>query len=292
MQSDQRSDTKTQISVIIPWSGRLELARTLERNLEFLNHWPAEIIVVNCGGNHDDLTAILAQIRSPFVRQIGIPIPRFNKALALNLGIDAACASTVLTLDSDVLLNADSLSIQGIDLDRAFFSVASMRETSPAEQPFQFLLDEPASALVGVDQVHTLRFTWADGSITEARTARKSLVDGNRAGAGLVMARKAHFLAIGGYRSDLEYWGWEDNDLQFRLQHVLELVHVEGGYVEHITHGDELRAMYGKDRAELTFLNLKRSVAAFARSEFQGSFLDDVRAWSSRITSDTSATTV
>ncbi len=283
MQSSRSENMELQLSVLIPWSGRPELARTLEHNIACLKEQRTEVIVVNCGGSAADLAAILQKVSSPMVRAIEIPASRFNKALALNIGIDVARADTVLTLDSDVLLNSETLLTEDINLEREFFSVESMREESPVEQPLQFLQDLREGQLVSVDQVHSLRFTWADGSKSEVRTARKSLVDGNRAGAGLLMVLKRHLVAVGGFNSSLESWGWEDNDIQFRLEHVLQLRHVERGYVVHITHGDDLRAMHGKTRADLTFFNLKRSLAAFAQGKFEGSLHADVREWRSRL---------
>ena len=267
--------------MVIPWSGRPELARTLEQNLGLLAAYTPEVLVVNCGGDPAAL-ATSAFEGTGHVRTIDLPAGRFNKALALNLGLHAAQADTVLTLDADVLLNAETLRTDGIDFETSFFTVEAMQETLPSEQPLEFLKGISGSVLAGVDQVHLLRFTWADGTTSEVRTARKSLVDGNRAGAGLLMVRKAHLVAIGGYNSKLEHWGWEDNDIQFRLRHVLGLQHVERGSVQHISHGDELRAMHGQTRADLTFLNLQRSVRAFAHGDFQGTLHADVLAWHER----------
>src|SRR5206468_6073614 len=91
--------------------------------------------------------------------------------------------------------------------------------------------------------------------------------------------RKKHLLEIDGYNSDLEVWGWEDNDVQLRLKRVLSLRHVETGRALHLSHGDDKRSLKGMGRSESHVLNLGILCGRYSAGNFRGTYKRDLQVW-------------
>lgn len=73
-------------SVVIPWRNRPELARTLTANAEVFARHRAEVLIVNCGGDPDELSTLLRDQPIAELRQIYLPCGSFNWSLANNTG--------------------------------------------------------------------------------------------------------------------------------------------------------------------------------------------------------------
>jgi len=112
---------------------------------------------------------------------------------------------------------------------------------------------------------------------------RIDILSRNRCAAGLILARKADFLAVGGYRSVLDGWGWEDNDVMIRLNRVQGLKRKQAGEAVHLTHADDVRDLNGKDKIASTELNFDKVCSYYIRGELQGTYTADVNLWAGKV---------
>jgi len=265
------------LSVLVPWYERDELRLTLAANAPFLRSQRAEVLVLNCGGDSRRLRGLIAASEAAGVRQLDISAPRFNKSRALNIGISEAKSDHVLTLDADIVLLDDSLAAARASLgEQSFVTIEWVHESRP-----------PASAGnpitlaggLGARLVNTaiLEFTFPDGNTIHYQASRRNAFGNMRAGPGILLARKQDLLKVQGYNSNLETWGWEDDDILIRLQHVLALGRVQTGAALHLTHGDERRTLHGPGSRsdQLNFLKCCRN---YNNGQFLGTYDSDV-AW-------------
>lgn len=267
------------VTVVIPWCDRQELKTTLARNAPSFRGDGAEVIVVNCGGEKERLLACLPNVHCPWIRCILLPHNRFNKCLALNLGIYFARTDCIFVLDADIILGAGVLdsALESltdncyITLKRVFETSADAADNSNVEG-VQFISDTQRTTAV--------TFYWADDTTTEQQTFRDYPLDGSRAGTGLIIMKKNHVVAVGGYNSSLQSWGWEDNDLQIRLKRVLALRQIQLGHAIHLSHGDERRALFGLPRDPRR--NFAICLERYNHREFLGTYKHDVLLWKGR----------
>lgn len=267
------------LSVLITWSNRAEFEYALSQNRHWLIETEAEVLIINCAGDHSTLARMVSAVPLPCAKLIRVPHPRFNKALSLNLGIHLSKAEIIFTMDADIVSSSFPVKVEAQQLKTAFATVRWMHESKPDDPVLKPAITEETAYVQTVEQSHSLTFRWSDGTVSTVTTARKSLFNGSRAGAGQLMARKEHLIAVGGYNSDLEHWGWEDNDMQLRLAKFLGLQHIESGDVIHLSHDDGSRAMYGETRASLTWHNLKQSVQRYSSNSFLGTLVSDISKW-------------
>jgi hypothetical protein len=268
------------LSILIPWCNRPELEYALSQNRHWFLQTEAEVLIINCAGDHQVAARIASSARLPRLKLVRVPCPRFNKALSLNLGIQLSKSEIIFTMDADIVADAFPVRVEADQLKSAFATVRWMHESKPEDPVLKPMRADGEAYVHAVDQSHSLTFYWSDGTASTVTTARKSLVNGSRAGAGQLLARKEHLIAVGGYNSALEHWGWEDNDMQLRLAKHLGLRHIESGDVTHLSHDDGSRAMYGETRATLTWHNLRQSVEQYSLNNFLGTFGSDVAQWS------------
>ena len=263
------------LSVIIAWCNRPEIADTLSHNAPLFRAHGAEVVVVNVGGRPAaDLIGHLNRLGLPELRWIETGADRFNKCRALNLGVYVSHSPRLFFLDADILLPEDFLAPVLPLLDEpCVVTVARVRESRPAPRPEYPCLAELASI---VEVVTT------DGRRAWVETNRTRPADGSRAGPGLALMRREHFLQAGGMNSALEGWGWEDNDLVARLQLALGLPHRQAGSAVHLSHGDEARAAAGA-WPDSAARNYQRSRANFGQGNFLGTYAADVAAWHDRL---------
>ena len=99
-------------------------------------------------------------------------------------------------------------------------------------------------------------------------------------------------LYVRGHRADYDGWrdeagcagwGWEDLDLVARLQIELGLRRSPTGSVVHLSHGDEVRALGGADRAASERANFSFCLANYNLGHFLGTYTDDVAVWEERL---------
>jgi glycosyltransferase involved in cell wall biosynthesis len=268
-------------SVIIPWCNRPELRLTLASNTRWLKAIEADVIVVNCGGDPDALDDMLTAAAGVCPRQIDVPAERFNKSLALNLGVHFADGSVIATLDADILLAEGAYDDRTRCLrERCFLTFRRVIDSGQLDTPPP---PPPEGYLQGIITESISEFVWGDSTRTRVQRMYIDGRNGTRAGPGLIVARKEDLIAIGGYRSDLQGWGWEDLDVHLRLSRVgLERVWIDTRVV-HVTHQDDARDVpHGNTTADAARRNLRRACALYSKGDFSGTYGRDVAAWQAR----------
>jgi hypothetical protein len=277
-------------SILIPWSNRPEVKTTLCENARWFRVHHAEVLILNCGGDSEQLRELLRNSGCTRVRQIDIPRSGFNKSLALNIGIHSSLATRLFVLDADVILKSDIFG-EALPIleNNAFVTVGRVYESnleplaaeSIGELTKCLATDSFVTSIVSTS-IATLSFQ--DGTSVSVPTVRRHVMDGSRAGCGLLLAMKDHFIAVGGYNSALEYWGWEDNDIRLRLRRVLSLSDIELGEAMHISHGDGARALDGRSPMQTNAANFYSACGYYSRGDFSGTYCQDLLQWRGRIT--------
>ena len=273
------------LSVLIPWYRRDELRLTLAANAPFFRAHAAEVLILNCGGDSAHVHHLIAASEVAGVRQLDISAPRFNKSLALNIGISHSKADTVLTLDTDIVLLDDALAHARASLDdRSFVTIEWVHESQPAPSAGNPLA---VAGNFGAALVNTviLEFTFPDGTTIHYQASRRNAFGNLRAGPGILLAKKHDLLEVQGYNSNLETWGWEDDDILVRLQYALRLRRVQAGSALHLTHGDDRRVLHkaGGRSDQLNFLKCCRN---YDQGLILGTYGADV-AWAAGKVSET-----
>jgi hypothetical protein len=284
--NSMRSAGHVEFSVLIPWCNRDELAVTLRDNAAWLRLHSCEVLVINCGGEPKALKQHLAKAEVQPLRYVEIPRHRFNKALGLNIGIYLSRGHYIFVLDADISLQSDLLGeVRDTLTASTFVTVASVYESHP--QP-TFVSSQLGPSFVSgfiTSIVHTasIELSFTDGTSIRHRTSSRNARDGSRAGPGLLIARRKDLVEIDGYNSELEHWGWEDDDVQVRLQKKLGLHHIEIGKALHLSHGDDRRALFGEARGRADVMNFARCCERYSHGDFSGTYADDVASWKEKI---------
>jgi Glycosyltransferase like family 2 len=257
-------------SVIIPWFRRPEVRQTLEANAGMFERHSAEVIIVNCGAAPDELTPFIRDVPVSVLRHIVIPTASFNKSLANNIGALCSSGRFLFFSDADILLRSDLLSRARATLERqrCFVKIRAVHESQPKARP----------ALQCVKRIVETR----DIVFANARRVRLRFFQtgfGSRCGSGLLLMRKRHLLAAGGFNSALHGWGFEDIDLHIRLQVMANISLVAVGSVVHLTHGDDTRNIRSGSREDDTARNVEICFENYSRGMYTGSYVEDVRQW-------------
>jgi glycosyltransferase involved in cell wall biosynthesis len=266
-----------ELSIILPWRNRPEIAVALERNAARFAAHDAELIVADCGGTPGGLSEILDRRPVPPLRWIAWPAPTFDKALALNLGAHAARSPRLLFLDADVILDREFLprALRHLDRGGCFVTVDRVVETRPPDPPL---------SLPQIREIAwSIELIGRGGRRARIETNRLRSRDGSRSGPGLILLSKEDFLAVDGMNSDLEGWGWEDLDLVARLQMERGLHRRRLGSAVHLSHGDEVRDLRGLERAASEQANFSLCLANYNLGHFLGTYRDDAATWGRRL---------
>lgn len=261
-----------QLSVVIPWANRPELAHTLAANQAEFLAVGAEVIVASCGGDDGMLARCLAEAPELAVRVVRIQTP-FNKALALNLGAAQARAATLFFLDCDVQLGRETCAAAlklvapdcAVTLDRVVESAPAAAQSYPH--------------LGAV--VHSTELEMSDGRRVRIETNRQRVAEGSRSAPGIVFVDRSAFVAVDGMNADLSGWGWEDLDLLLRLQLQAGARIERAGSAIHLSHGDDRRCIDGASRASNEALNAAMCLANYGLGHFFGTYESDLERWSS-----------
>ncbi len=278
-----------QFSIVIPWCNREELQFTLRENAHWFQHHDLEVLTVNCGGDANQLRQLVLNSGATRIRQISIPSASFNKCLALNIGILCSRAPWIFVLDGDIILKSDILKQSAPCLaSGAYVTVRRVCESSLGDASENVTLwNGPLptnSFIASIEKTTTLELHFHDGASVGLPTYRYNLLDGSRLGCGLLLASRHDLIAVGGYNSNIELWGWEDNDIQFRLKKVREIHQVELGEVLHLSHGDEKRSLNGESRSNANEMNFHYVCGRYALGDFAGTYSRDIEEWENRIT--------
>lgn len=255
------------VSFVIPWHNRRELRQALAENEPVFADFAREVFIVNFGGDQAMLETMVADF-DRHLTILDIRAPEFNKCLALNLGVWHAQSDNVFLLDADIIIDKDLLAEAGGMLrNGTFVTVRKGRELDPPRHP-QTLAGTPCLA----ERLNTSELLFADG-----RTATLEFWQGaaGRALSGLMLIRKADYVAVEGSNSALFGWGFEDYDLQIRLQIHLGLERVSASYATHITHPvDELSNLSASEAR-----NVGTAMANYTSGNFFGTYSSDAETW-------------
>jgi glycosyltransferase involved in cell wall biosynthesis len=268
------NSSATDVSVIIPWGNRPELAVTLAANRAEFESVGAEVLVVNCAGDGEMLAAAIARSGCRDVRHAFIPAPKFNKCLTQNVGVSLSRGRVIFLLDTDIILAPgflkDALAHVSAESCATVERVVEKEATPRAP-----------SYLLSMSQ--TTEFTCRDGRVIRFEHERVYFEDGSEAGPGLVVMRKEDFRAVGGMNSKLQGWGYEDLDLHLRLNAVQGITMRRIGRATHLTHGDDKRSLSGTNKIASHQLNVAICYDNYARGDFMGTYAADVAKWSPRV---------
>jgi hypothetical protein len=261
-------------SVIMSWKQRPELAVSLAFNAGVFARHAQEVLIVNCGGVPEQLSELISPYARHGVRQVVLPAPAFNRALANNIGAFCSSGNYLFFLDADILVTSD-----------VFVTLKTVLDTSPCIGKIR-KVSESQPTRVGADyfvqeQIDTREFVCRGGR--KATLKFFSGADGSRCGSGLIFIEREHFLAVSGFNSSLKGWGFEDLDLQLRVQFVLGLSLTPVGEVGHLTHGDDTRAIRGMSREQDYQRNVRECFDNYRQNNYVGSYDSDVREWGDKL---------
>jgi glycosyltransferase involved in cell wall biosynthesis len=262
------------LSVLIPWYQRDELAQTLAANALSFRAVEAEVLILNCGGEGGRLTELIRASSAAAVRQIDISAGRFNKSLALNLGLELSRSDYIFTLDADIILLDDCLREARAVLGEGCFSTIEwVYESEPDAHDSAQVARDAAPRSAG-NSILELRFR--NGARVEHQLSRRDASGNRYASPGLLLARKSDLLGIQGYNSQLKGWGWEDDDVLVRLQYTRGLKRVLKGRARHLTHGDD-RRVFDSSRAQSDQANFIKCCWNYNRGNFAGTYRADTQ---------------
>ena len=272
------------ISVLIPWCERDELRLTLAANAPAFRAHEADVLVLNCGGNSGHLRELIAASETSGVRQLDISAPRFNKALALNVGLLYSRSDTVLILDADVVLLSDFLEeAKALADGKSFVTIERVYES---EQTVPLNSQPPGVAdnfTVTLLTSAAIEFRFRDGTAVQHQLSRRDMFRNMRAGPGLLLAQKCDLLEIQGFNSELETWGWEDDDVLVRLQYARKLRRIQNGAALHLTHGDDRRVLR-TSRNQSDQINFIKCCRNYNNGLFLGTYRSDVAGIADKVT--------
>lgn len=261
------------LSVIIPWRDRPVLQHTLRLNADRLTANGVEVLIVNGGGDPTQLRELANTLGYAGVRLIEMPsVEVFNKCECLNIGVFFSRTDHIFVLDADIVLTTDFLeqALEMISSDRCFISVAEVTESEPEAQ------SNPATprGLV-LKRIITTELVYEDGRAASIEYRIDKY--GTRTGPGLVVVRKEHYVAVEGFNSNLQGWGYEDYDFQIRLQLGLALKRKSLGRVQHLSH----------PRSQTAGASNARNAAAckqnYEQGDLKGTLSADVSRWKDRV---------
>jgi glycosyltransferase involved in cell wall biosynthesis len=267
------------LTTIIPWRQRPELAQSLRHNTPLFRAMGSEVVVVNCGGDAEALRRLLASPDLIETTQIDLPVERFNISRARNIGAHVAKAGVLFFLDADVLIPGDLRSYVDLCAEGQSYVMFRRMVDQPRKKPP--IVKREGSLLEALVGEWFMTFEWSDGRSTRIRTAWLDFGRGSRLGTGQIMVRKQDVVELGGFRSDLVGWGWEDLDFHLRLQTRLgiEPVYIQEELV-HLAHADNKRDVRkGESKGHTERANMLRSCQSYCDGNFSGTYDADVAEW-------------
>jgi glycosyltransferase involved in cell wall biosynthesis len=213
------------------------------------------------------------------VRQLDISVPGFNKSLALNAGLAHAKGDTVFILDADIVL-LGPLPVEALD-EHSFVTIESVHESAPSE-----VKQTPNDSAVTSAKNAFVEFSFRNGVKVRHQLSVRDALGNVRGGPGLLLTKKDDLLNIHGYNSDLDSWGWEDDDVLVRLQYALGRRRVQSGSALHLTHGDDQRFLRGS-RGQSDQRNFIKCCRNYNNGIFLGSYPSDIAKLSDQVTETT-----
>lgn len=258
-------------SIVMPWSNRAQLRDTLKANRAIFEKHDVEVIIINCGGHAGELIRHIADAATATAHVLHLPNSSFNKCVCQNIGTVVSSRPYLFLLDVDIVLDTDFLdeAEEQLSTGEVFATMKSIAASSPP-RPAR---DHEPDWSFAREIIKTRELITRDHRRAVIRTRTGP---GLRLGDGLVLLRRADMIAVQGMNSLLEGWGFEDTDLQIRLQIQLGLRRVEIGTATHIDHPRPAsRSKYRENVATATH--------NYSRGNFLGTLNSDSERWLSRL---------
>lgn len=260
------------LSIIIPWCDREELRIAAPQFRRVATALKAELVVVNYAGDRAAFgRAVLGMDPDVLVEVTGEKF--FNKPAANNLGAWHASSEFLFFCDNDILLDEEGL-------------YGLLERVAGAPSMFGTLKGVSETVVNSRQAGHVTRFGYtlniatANGRELVIRDHEEDANDGTRNAPGLLLVRRSHFTAAGGYNSALDGWGWEDQDMISRLTLGAGLERVQHGKAMHISHDDEARTRRHRvgcaSRWESRDRAFRRALENYDAGSFMGTFDEDV----------------
>jgi len=256
------------IDVVIPWFARPQLEQSLRENAETFARCVGTVIVVNGGGDPEELAGILQRVHLSNVRTLTVPGSPFSKSRCINAGVAASSARLIMLSDADIIFDLGFFSLaRAACRPGRYVTVKHLVELDPESHP-----QERASAQSPFESQRVM--SWLT-----FRTGQRVLMEHwqgpeGRAAPGLILVRRADFIKIGGANSELHGWGFEDHDIQIRLQARGSLRRTSVGRATHITHS----VADPETRTESDKRNRQACTRNYREGNFLGTFPADLQA--------------
>ena len=260
------------ISIIVTWNGRTGIEHSLSSILRAGADVGGEVIIVNFGGNLEQLCGELPHDRSS-LRLISVAGTKsFNKSAAQNIGIANAVHPICFFCDCDIVLPVPGLKqivSDGLDVEHEFRTIKNIRETE--------LNTREARNIRSFG--YTLRIRLQNDRMIEIVDSEEDIESGLRSSPGLLIAARRHIVEINGYNSSFLGWGWEDQDMICRLTLGLGLRRSSIGCLDHISHNETSRVVNypaGLSRWETRDKMFRAALANYDYANFLGTLSTDV----------------
>jgi glycosyltransferase involved in cell wall biosynthesis len=256
------------LSFIVPWCDRPELRASLARNRAVFQRLDLEVVIVNIGGDQSLLEEIVVSSGIDRAEIINLGDVSFNKCLALNLGALCAKSPVIFLLDCDVVIQ-DDLVLSTLESLRpgTFLTVAKAYESDPQKHR-QVIRGN--HSLVEKRVITELTFANGNRADFEFWISRSG-----RSVCGLMAIYKSDYIEVNGSNAELTGWGFEDYDLQIRLQALLGLARFSVGTALHLTH--PCAGIEGMMKSET--LNIGRAYEQYAKGNYLGTYSADTLRW-------------
>lgn len=255
-----------EITFVMPWFDRPQIAECLQRNRDIFDVAGRNLAIVTSNSRRG---AAVAHLTSAGILHCSLVLlsetTEFNKSRWLNIGVSRVRTDLVCLLDVDIVLTdawvAETLAAME---PGTFIRLQSAEESMPSMHR-QVL--KTSSCLL--EWRHTNKYTFLDGRTAsieffQSRTGRSLC--------GLLLLRRADYIRVGGCNGELKGWGFEDEDLQIRLQIEAGLRPIANGSALHLTHPEHIPS----DWLETNRKNLSLSFDNYSRGDYQGTYLSDI----------------
>jgi len=254
------------VSILIPWCNRPEIARSLPKNAEWLRTAQAEVIIVSSAGDVSRLQEMIRACNCPSLRLLHVEgVQHFNKPECLNIGAFFSRGDWLLTLDADIVLDADFLK-DAINMIEGHDRFATVKEVVELGPDIRLHPSDPQGAVVKRTITTQVEHENGRSASIEYSVDRH----GTRSGVGLVLVKKKDFLAVQGLNSNLRGWGYEDFDFQVRLQLGLGLTRISLGKAQHVSHPSAPTAAVSHSR------NIAIAWQNYSKGKLEGTFNNDI----------------
>lgn len=222
------------LSIIIPWYNRIELKNTFPPLIHYSSKIGGDVTLVNFGGDECLLNEQLSGIRNKISVVHVRNVLGFNKPIAQNIGAYCSKQPYLFFCDCDILFTNPSLLmlLDKVQQQSNAFGTLSMVKESK-------LNAREAGNLIMFGYILKLKIS--DGTEAMIVDNEEDATEGTRQAPGLLLVRRNDFENINGYNSELDGWGWEDQDMVCRLTLNTKLKRIAFGNAIHISHTDKER---------------------------------------------------